>query len=128
MTRGELINIDVTTEILFKDEEGKKFWANSVAEANGDYDCKCVVQCASYWAKYMQKMISEGNRTVADIAESTFSDVNDACGGFSGLTYTTAVFLLARSWKYGNEFLKWHNEKYGYNKGDKIVTPCRLSF
>lgn len=109
-------------EILFKDEDGKKFWDNSLNDAKEDYGCMCVVNFAKRWALAMQKLIAEEKLTVSEAAEATCCD-SEICGDISGLTYSTAAFLLSRSWKYGNEFLKWHNGKYGYS-GNGIVNPA----
>lgn len=121
-----MVNIDKTTEILFKDEEGKSFWENAMKEAKEDIGCMYVVRYASYWAKCMQKRMEEEGKRVEEIAEQVSSQC-DVLDGISVTTYITAVFLLARSWKYGKELLRWHNKKYGYNGDDTIITPNRLS-
>lgn len=120
-----ILKIDETTEILFKDEEGKKFWENAVKEAEEDVGCSYVIRYASYWAKYMQKRIEEEGVKVEEIAEQASSEC-DIWGGVEAKTYVTSIFLLARSWKYGKELLRWHNKKYGYDGDDKVITPNNL--
>lgn len=114
-TGAEILRIDKTTEMEFKDEDGKKAWE--------EYYGFGVRKYARRWAKYMQKLIADG-KTVSEIASESSHDCN--IENITGFMYGQAVNLLAKSWKYGEELRKWHNEEYGY-KGDGVVDPTKLT-
>lgn len=119
----EVLYIDETVEMEFKDEDCKKAWKQLV-ENNEDSYGNGVMKYASRWAKYMQKLIAEG-KTVAEIAVKASRDCD--IEGISGFGYVCAINALAHYWKYGEELRKLHNKNYGY-EGDGIVNPSVLTF
>ena len=70
---AEVLCIDETIEMEFKDEEGKKAWDQMVEVNSKDSYGNCVMKYTLRWAKYMQKLIAEG-KTVAEIAEKASQD------------------------------------------------------
>ena len=120
---AEVIRIDETVEMEFKDEEGKKAWDKMVEINSKDPYGNGVVKYARRWAKYMQHLIAEG-KTVIEIAEKASHDCD--IEGITGFMYGCAVKALAQSWKYGEELRKWHNKDYGY-EGDGVVNPAVLT-
>ena len=119
----EVLRIDKTVEMEFKDKEGKKAWDQMVKVNSKDFYSNGVVKYARRWAKYMQTLIAEGN-TVDEIAEKTSHDCD--IEGITGFMYGYAVNVLSMSWKYGEELRNWHNKKYGYT-GDGTVNPAMLT-
>ena len=122
-TREEIIKIDKTTEMQFKDEAAKEVWDEMVEKNSHDPLGKGVVDYARRWAKYMQALIAEG-KTVVEIAEQASYDAD--IEGITGFMYGCAVNALSQSWKYGEELRKWHNKDYGYD-GDGVVNPAVLT-
>ena len=70
---AEVLHIDETVEMEFKDEEGKKSWNQMVEVNSKDPYGNGVVKYARRWAKYMQKLIAEG-KTVVEFAEKASHD------------------------------------------------------
>lgn len=120
---AEVLHIDETVEMEFKDEEGQKSWNQMVEVNSKDPYGNGVVKYARRWAKYMQKLIAEG-KTVVEIAEKASHDCD--IEGITGFMYVCAVNALAKCWKYGEELRKWHNKDYGY-EGDGVVNPAVLT-
>lgn len=120
---AEVLRIDETIEMEFKDEEAKKAWDSMVEVNSKDPYGMGVVKYARRWAKCMQKLIAEG-KSVAEIAEQASHDCD--IEGITGFMYGCAVNALAKSWKYGEELRKWHNKDYGY-EGDGVVNPAVLT-
>ena len=116
-TREDIIRIDETTEMQFKDEVAKKEWDNLVEINSHDSYGKGVVDYARRWAKYMQTLIAEG-KAIIEIAQQASYD--------AGFMYGCAVNALSKSWKYGEELRKWHNGEYGY-AGDGVVNPALIT-
>lgn len=69
-TKNEIIRIDETTEMLFKDKKAKKVWDECVETYSKDMYSRFCITYARRWAKYMQILIVEG-KAVAEIAERT---------------------------------------------------------
>lgn len=122
-TKREIIKIDETTEMLFKDDAAKKNWGKIFKKLSQDPYGKCVVDYARRWAKYMQVLIAEG-KTVDEIAKEASTDCDFEA--ISGFMYGCAVTALVRCWKYGSELKKWHNNYYGY-EGDGVAIPAVLT-
>ena len=122
-TRKEIIKIDETTEMLFKDEAAKEKWDSIVESNSHDPYGIGIVAYARRWAKYMQVLIAEG-KTVTQIADEASSDAD--IEGITGFMYGCAVQALSSVWKYGEELRKWHNHDYGY-EGDGVVNPALLT-
>lgn len=123
-TREEIIKIDETTEMLFKDEDAKKNWGRIVEKLSPDSYDKCIVNYARRWAKYMQTLIAEGN-TVVKIAEEASFDCDFE--GITGYMYNCAVNMLSDYWKYGQELRRWHNKKWGLEDCDGVVNPTVMA-
>lgn len=120
---AEILHIDETVEMEFKDEEGKKAWEEMVEVNSKDPYGNGVVKYARRWAKYMQKLIAEG-KNVFEIAEKASHDCD--IEGITGFMYGCAVNALSKSWKYGEQLRRWHNKDYGY-EGDGVVNPAVLT-
>ena len=121
-TREEIIRIDETTEMMFKDDAAKKLWDKMVANNSDPYGIG-VVEYARRWAKYMQTLIAEG-KSVMEIAKQASYDAD--IEGITGFMYGCAVRSLSQCWKYGEELRKWHNKDYGC-EGDGVVNPAVLT-
>ncbi len=108
----EVIAVDESTELQFKDEEAAKKWEQWVEINSKDRYSLGVVTYARRWGKYMQHLMEKHNKTVVDIADNA-SHVSDI-EGITGFMYSCAVSILAQCWKYGEELLRWHNKARGY--------------
>jgi len=120
---AEVIHIDNTTEMEFKDDAAKEKWDEFVEINSKDGYSAGVVKYARRWAKYMQAKIAKGER-LTDIADSTHFDAD--IEGITGFMYGGAVNALSQFWKHGEELRKWHNKGYGY-EGDGCVNPAVLT-
>lgn len=118
-----IIHIDNTTEMEFKDNEAKAKWDEFVEVNSKDGYSMGVVEYARRWAKYMQSKINNGNQLI-DIADTTSHEAD--IGGITGFMYGCAVNSLSQFWKYGEELRKWHNKEYNY-EGDGCVNPAILT-
>ena len=121
--KAQILEIDKTVQMEFKDDESKKIWDNMVEVNSKDPYGMGVVKYARRWAKYMQKLIAEG-KTVIEIADKASHDCD--IEGITGFMYGCAVNALSQSWKYGEELRKWHNKEFGY-EGDGVVNPAVLT-
>lgn len=120
----DVLHIDETTEMEFKDEEAAKLWEQFVEVNSKDSYSDGVVTYARRWAKYMQHLMQKHSKGVIEVAEKS-SHVSDI-EGITGFMYGCAVNTLAQCWKYGEELRKWHNKDYGY-EGDGVVNPAVLT-
>lgn len=120
----EVINVDETTELEFKDEEAAKLWQQFVEVNSKDPYSNGVVTYARRWGKYMQHLMKKHNKSLIQIAEKA-SFISDT-EGITGFMYGCAVNTLAQCWKYGEELRRWHNKDYGY-EGDGVVNPAVLT-
>lgn len=121
----EVIAIDESTELQFKDEEAAKNWKQWVEINSKDGYSKAVITYARRWAKYMQHLMEKHNKTVAEIADKA-SHVSDI-EGITGFMYGCAVSMLAQCWKHGEELRKWHNKEWGQEDTDGVVNPAVLT-
>lgn len=121
----DVITVDESTELQFKDEEAAKNWEQWVEVNSKDPYSLCVVTYASRWGKYMQHLMEKYNKTVVDIAENA-SHVSDI-EGITGFMYGCAVSILSQCWKYGEELRKWHNKEWGQEDTDGVVNPAVLT-
>lgn len=121
----DVLAVDKSTELQFKDEEAAKIWEHWVEINSKDSYSNCVVTYARRWAKYMQHLMEKHNKTVAEIAgkASHASDIE----GITGFMYGCAVDILAQCWKHGEELRKWHNKKWGQEDTDGVVNPAVLT-
>jgi len=127
LTREEIIQIDKTTEMMFKNEEAKEVW-DKIAKKSPQsiYQDTAIVDFARRWAKYMQTLISKG-KSVDQIAGYTCDDSDFE--GLSGHMYSCAIDALFKCWKYGDELRQWHNKKMGYageGVADSATLACRI--
>ena len=120
----DVLSVDETAELQFKDEQAASNWEQFVEVNSKDGYSNGVVTYARRWAKYMQHLMEKHNKSVIQIAEqaSFVSDVE----GITGFMYGCAVNVLSQTWKYGEELRKWHNKDYGY-EGDGVVNPAVLT-
>lgn len=106
-------------ELEFKDEAA---W-NKSREVNNDGYGGAAMDYAEYWAKKMQRHISNG-KTVAECADCSQNGLGFL--GITGFQFGCAVGILTQAWKYGEELRVWHNGRYGH-KGDGVVNPAILT-
>ena len=106
----DVLVVDESTELQFKDKEVAKKWKQWVRINSEDPYDKAVVTFARRWAKYMQHLMEKHNKTVGEIAHNALhaSNIED----ISGAMYECAVSALVHCWKYGEELFKWYNRKY----------------
>lgn len=122
--REEVLEIDKTTQLEFKDEEAKEKWNNWVKDNSYPSYNLYTMKYASWWGKYMQHVMSKHNKTVADIAENTFDLVD--MDGITGFMYGCVVDILSQCWKHGEELRKWHNKKYNKEDSEGVINPAIL--
>lgn len=123
--KKDVIAVDESTELQFKDEEAAKNWLQWVEINSKDGYSRAVVTYARRWGKYMQHLMEKHNKTVVDIAENA-SHVSDI-EGITGFMYGCAVNMLAHCWKYGEELRRWHNKEWGHEDVDGVVNPAVLT-
>ena len=121
----EVLAIDESTELEFKDDEAKANWEKWVEVNSKDGYSFGVVKYARRWAKYMQHLMKEHNKTLPEIADNA-SHVSDI-EGITGFMYGCAVGILSQCWKYGEELRRWHNKEWGHEDTDGVVNPAVLT-
>lgn len=109
--KKEVLFIDDTTDIEFKDDEAEKNWKLFV-EINSKVGYSDVVTYARRWAKYMQHLMYKHDKSVSEIAFQTSYVTNIEY--ITEPRYGFAVDALAKFWKYGEYLRNWHNKEYGY--------------
>lgn len=122
---NEVLAIDESTELEFKDDEAKANWEKWVEVNSNDGYSFGVVKYARRWAKYMQHLMKKHNKTLPEIAENA-SHVSDT-EGITGFMYGGAVAALSQFWKYGEELRRWHNKEWGHEDTDGVVNPAVLT-
>lgn len=65
---------------------------------------------AERWARLMQAEMEVG-KNLQDMAEATSSEADFE--GITGNMHNTAVLLLTKHWKHGEQLRRWHNSRYG---------------
>lgn len=113
-------------------ERNEEKWQKGIDAQKGQgYGLACFT-FAEYWARLMQKGISEGKQ-VKDIADECSRKADIPCG-ITGFMYGCAVSILADCWKHGEELRRWHNKKTQLgtegdkaNKNGGVLNPALLS-
>ncbi len=121
----EVLTINESTELEFKDDEAKANWEKWVEINSNDAYSMAVVTYARRWAKYMQHLMSKHNKSLFQIADNA-SHVSDI-DGITGFMYGCAVAVLSQCWKYGEELRRWHNKEWGQEDSDGVVNPAVLT-
>lgn len=121
----EVLAIDESTELEFKDDEAKANWEKWVEVNSKDGYSFGVVKYARRWAKYMQHLMKKHNKTLPEIADNA-SHASDT-EGITGFMYGCAVGMLSQCWKYGEELRRWHNKEWGHEDTDGVVNPAVLT-
>ena len=100
----ELIYIDKTIQMEFRNEKAMKYWYDLVNSCSKNSIEKDTLTYACLWAKYMQKLIAKG-KTVNEVAK----DTSYICDIFDISVYMNlrASKILIAVWKYGDDLLKW---------------------
>lgn len=122
---NEVLTIDESTELEFKDDEAKANWEKWVEINSKDGYSLGVVTYARRWAKYMQHLMNKHNKPLFLIANKA-SHVSDI-DGITGFMYGCAVGMLSQCWKYGEELRRWHNKEWGQEDCDGVVNPAVLT-
>lgn len=121
----EVLAVDESSEIEFKDDESKAKWEQWVEINSHDGYSLGVVTYARRWAKYMQHLMTKHNKAIYQIADNV-SIVTDI-DGITGFMYGCAVAILSECWKYGEELRRWHNKKWRHEDCDGVVNPAVLT-
>lgn len=123
--KKEVLTIDNSTELEFKDDEAKKTWGKIVEVNSDNFYNRNIVTYARRWGKYMQHLMAKHNKTVSQIAEqaSRVCDID----GITGFMYGCAVAMLSECWKYGEDLRKWHNKQYGQYDCEGVINPALLT-
>lgn len=93
----EVLVIDESTELEFKNDEAKADWEKWVEVNSKDGYSLAVVKYARRWAKYMQHLMKKHNKTLSEIADNA-SHVSDT-ESITGFMYGAAVAALSHCWK-----------------------------
>lgn len=125
MAHKEIMNIVSSTKLLFKDEDGKKYWHDSLINSKANSDCKLIIRFASLWARYMQYISETTKKPITEIAKATLIDVKNIIKNFSADTHIIAIFLLSNTWIYGDELVKWYQSNYDYSQDDIVSSIIR---
>lgn len=121
----EVLAVDESSELEFKDDEAKAKWEHWVEINSKDGYSMGVVTYARRWAKYMQHLMIKHNKAIYQIADEV-SHVTDI-EGITGFMYGCAVAMLSECWKYGEELRRWNNKEWGQENCDGIVNPAVLT-
>ena len=121
----EVLAVDESSELEFKDDEAKAKWEHWVEINSNDGYSFGVVKYARRWAKYMQHLMAKHNKSIYQIADKA-SHVTDI-EGITGFMYGCAVAMLSECWKYGEELRRWHNKEWGQEDCDGVVNPAVLT-
>lgn len=113
----DIVAVDGTTEIQFKDEAAQKAW-NRWANVwmyedeygNEDPIGARIVLYARYWAKYMQHLMKKHDKAVADVARST-SSILEEFMSVKGWEHQLATKVLTECWEYGEELYKCYAQE-----------------
>lgn len=107
-------------------------WQEGLKAQKGSGYGLMIYTYAEYWARLVQKKMTEGYKLEAVADEC--SDKADIPCGISGFMYGCAVSCLAECWKHGEELRIWHNKKYQLknegeeaNKSGGVLNPAILS-
>lgn len=120
----EVLSLDETMTLEFKDDEAKVIWEKWVeTNSNSDYGLGVVIY-ARRWAKYMQHLMKKHNKLVFEIADN--ASYESGVGSMSESMKLYAIEILSKCWKHGEELRKWHNGKFGYEDIDSVVNPSVL--
>ena len=106
----EVLAVDESSELEFKDDVAKAAWEHWVEVNSNDVYSLCLVTYACRWAKYMQHLMAKHSKAIYQIADNA-SHVT----GVEGITrfmYECAVAVLSDCWKYGEQLRKWHDKKW----------------
>lgn len=125
VVKKDVIAVDESTELQFKDEEASRNWEQWVKANSKDEYSLAVVTYARRFGKYMQHLMEKHNKTVVDIAKNASYVSN--IDGITKFMYGCAVSILAQCWKYGEELRKWHNKEWGQEAPDAVVNPALLA-
>ena len=122
---NEVLTIDKSTELEFKDEEAKANWEKWVEANSKDFYGFSAVKYACRWAKYMQHLMKEHNKTLPEIVDKTslFRYTDDV----TGFMYCRVVLVLSQCWKYGEELRRWHNKELGLEDSVGVVNSAMLT-
>jgi len=104
----EVIHVDETTELEFKDEEAAQKWSEWEKACTTKYS-NAIIIYARRWAKYMQHIIKKHNKSVFQIAKSTSLACN--LNGLTSYRFEGAISILCQCWKYGADLNLWHHNK-----------------
>lgn len=121
----EVLAVDESSELEFKDDEAKAKWEQWVEINSHDGYSLGVVTYARRWAKYMQHLMTKHSKAIYQIADKA-SHVSDI-DGITGFMYGCAVAMLSECWKYGEELRRWHNKEWGQEDCDGVVNPAVLT-
>ncbi len=123
--REEIAEVEAKTRLRYKDKDAAKNWRKYV-RINSDcgYN-EAIVRYAKRWAKYMQHLMKKYNKTVFEIADTTYILCDTE--GITGHMYGCAVNVLSQCWKHGDDLRRWHNKKYGVEDAEGVVNPAVIT-
>lgn len=119
----DIIAVDKSTKMKFKDKEAAKVWRKFVAVNSKDVYSRCVVDFARCLAKYMQHLMKKHKTDISHIAHNASCHVAEIYGT-TGFQYGCAVNALSHCWKYGDELRKWHNKEWGNEDAEGVINPA----
>ncbi len=113
MDYNKIREIEENEKLCLKDEQT---W-NSFDSLNQSGYGRAIMKYAERWAKTMQYLMKNENKTLAESAIETI----EACdfSGISGSMYGCAVQVLEQCWQYGNELREWEDSRYDIYESDE---------
>lgn len=93
-------------------------------EKNTDWYGRAIYTYAERRAKLMQDAITKDGKRLEDVAWGLSHDVD--LEWITGFMYGAAVWILSKTWKYGEDLRKWHNKEYNHD-WDGVVNPAILT-
>ena len=126
----EVLTVDETTELEFKDDEAKAKWEAWFA-MNSKYDCSLsIATFVLHWVKYMQHLMNKHNKALPQIAKEACYASNLENTTWSSTNvyfiYGDTVGMISQCWKYGEELRRWHNKNWGQENFDGVVNPGNM--
>ena len=105
MDYNKVKEIEKKEKLSLKDEQAWDIFDTSNQSGYG----RTIMKYAERWAKTMQYLMREENKTLEESAMETFN----ACdfSGITGFMYGCAVQVLEQCWEYGTELRQWDDRR-----------------
>jgi len=108
--REKINKIDKLTVFEVRDDAASKLWDITQGNSSISKIDNALVSYVRRWAKYMQYLMKENNKTLEEVAEQ--ASIECDYDGITGYMYDWAVDILEECWVYGKELRVWNNNRF----------------